>query len=184
MNAGITRRTVLLGTGGALALAMLGRSPAAAQEAPSISVEGLVAKPRTWTAEELAALPQETVSGAWSDVNDGAPFTARGPKLLDVLEASEPRVDRDTASRMIVVITGRDGYQSVFAWGELAVDLSDFPVILALEMDGKALDAERGPAQAVNPNDSSELRAVYEIASIELRDIRGDDAGAEATPAS
>lgn len=178
MNARITRRTALLGTGGALAVALLGRSAAGAQEAQAISVEGLVAKPRTWTAEELAALPQETVSGAWSDVNDGAPFTAKGPKLLDVLEASEPEIDRESASRMVVVVTGRDGYQAAFAWGEIAIDLSDFPIILALEMDGKPLDAERGPAQAVNPNDSSELRAVFEIATIEIRDIAGESAPA------
>jgi len=181
MDARVTRRTVFLGAGGALALVIAGRARVAAQEAASISVEGLVAKPRTWTAEELAALPQETVSGAWSDVNDGAPFTARGPKLQAVLAASEPNVDRETASRTVVVITGRDGYESVFAWGEIAADLSDVPVILALEMDGKPLEADRGPAQAVNPNDSSQLRAVFEIATVEVRDLGG---GSAATPAA
>ena len=91
-----------------------------------------------------------------------------GPLLWDVLRqagAIDPAQHQDQVSQAIV-ITGRDGYRAVLALGEIAPEFEGKSVLLARQMDGKALDAEH--LRIVLPGDKRGGRSVREVARIEV----------------
>ena len=84
---------------------------------------------------ELAALPQVTITADYGNFEDG-PVTATGPTLASVLDAAGA-----SAALNDVVLTAVDGYQYVV---EAGADMSQ--VLAAIEADGAVLDfGGRGP---------------------------------------
>ncbi|MFM9107445.1 MAG: molybdopterin-dependent oxidoreductase [Chloroflexota bacterium] len=177
----LSRRT-LLAAAAAGTLATAGVRAAAAAEM-TVKVGGAVKKPAEYTAADLAAMPQTEVKGAWADSEDGAPFTAKGPSLYDVVMASEPNVGPEMVARMAVVVTGLDGYAGTYSWAELMPDAGAEPVIVALEYNGEPIRVIFNPAWIVSAGDKMSLRSVFALASIDLVDPTGAIEAA-ATPAA
>lgn len=173
-------RRVMLATAAAGALAITGTRLAAAAEM-TVKVGGAVDKPADYTAADLAAMPQTEVKGAWSDSEDGAPFTAKGPLLYDVVMASQPNAGPEFLARMAVVVTGTDGYRGTYSWAELMPDGGGAPVIVGLEYNGEPIRAIFNPAWIISAGDKTSLRSVFSLASIDLVDASAG-IGAVATP--
>lgn len=157
------------------------RIPSSAAADLMVAVGGEVEKAAEFSAADLAAMPQTEVKGAWSDTDEGAPFTAKGPLLYDVINACLPVIAPENLARMGVVVTGSDGYQSAFSWSEIAPEGSNVPVIVAVEYNGAPLRSIFLPAWVISPNDSSSLRSVFSIAKLDLINF-GAAAAAQATP--
>ncbi len=71
-----------------------------------------------------------------------------------------------------MVVTGRDGYQAMIAWGDIDPDLGGGTVLLAWEEDGQPLPAEHQPFQFVVAGDARDERAVWGVVGLDVRTIK------------
>ena len=154
-----------------LPLAALGQSQAAAPT-DTLQVDGLVAQPRSFTREDLAAMntwSMPVVVAAGQQVQSG---TFTGPPLLQVIQAAGgPVFDasrNNDVLRKFIVASGADGYAVVLAWGEIDPEFAAEPVLVAFERDGQPLG--QGMARLVVPGDKRGGRHVNQLAHIERRD--------------
>jgi DMSO/TMAO reductase YedYZ molybdopterin-dependent catalytic subunit len=145
--------------------------------APSFAVAGLVAAPRSFSLDDLVALPQVDLPvtfGAGQSIQS-AVFT--GPTLLDVLNAAGgpafPPGRDNNKLRTYVLATGADGYQALLAWGEIDPDFGAEPVLVAWARDGQPLGDGQGMARLVVPGDKRGGRHVATLARLEVRDGGG-----------
>ncbi|UPG72843.1 hypothetical protein MVG78_01195 [Roseomonas gilardii subsp. gilardii] len=127
---------------------------------------------RLLTPEALARLPQLRVElpGHASAANapPPAPVVLEGPSLWSVLAeagAVNPAQPREQVRR-VVLATGRDGYVAVLALGEIAPDFAGRPVLLALRMDGRALDPVA--LRLAVPGEVRGGRSVRDLARLEI----------------
>jgi molybdate transport system substrate-binding protein len=150
--------------------------PAAASStfSPSVQLKGLFAAPKTFSREDLMALPAETVQVSYQagQGTDSASFT--GTRLLNVFEAAGgarlPTDSNNAKLRTTVMVTAADGYQVAFGWGELDPDYGAAPILLAYARDGQPLGDTQGMARVVVPGDRHGGRYVSMVTSIDLRD--------------
>ncbi|HTT09383.1 MAG TPA: molybdopterin-binding oxidoreductase [Burkholderiaceae bacterium] len=125
-------------------------------------VSGAVLRPTTFDLAALQALPAiERRIGT---------SIYRGVTLWNLLGAAgfvlDPKVKGDVLGRY-VVSTGSDGYQALFALGELDPGFGAQPNLVAYEVDGAAVGA-RGFARLVVPNDARRGRWVANLVSLEV----------------
>lgn len=139
---------------------------------PFFFVGGQVKTPKWVNVLALRQLPhvnQNVTYFAAGQVENDA-FT--GALLWDLLQSigivTNPNVKNDIL-RKIIVVTGTDGYVSVFTAGEIDPGFGGSQIILAYEDNGKPLGCE-GPAQIVAPGDKAGGRFVHNIASIFVLD--------------
>lgn len=148
----------------ALALALaLAVAPVAAF-AQSLTVVAPSGQTRVLTPADLADLPR-------AEVKSGA-RTYEGPILTYVLRAGGlpmgPKLHGDPL-RAYVVMTGKDGFQAVYALAELDKDFHDDLVILADQVDGKPLPEKEAPWRVASSGDKKGWRSVFGLARIEAR---------------
>lgn len=148
----------------ALALAV---APVAAL-AQSLTVVGLDGKTKLLTASDLADLPRAEVKVTL----ESGPKIYEGPILTYVLRAGGlpvgARLHGDPL-RAYVVMTGKDGFQAVYALAELDKDFHDDVVILADRVDGKPLSEKEAPWRLASGGDKKGWRSVFGLARIEAR---------------
>jgi DMSO/TMAO reductase YedYZ molybdopterin-dependent catalytic subunit len=138
---------------------------------PTVAVEWQVDAPRTYTLADLQTLPAESMDPVALDGTQMAGHTYRGVRLYDLLQAAGPRFDRtrnNDSLRWYVVVTGRDGYQAVIAWGEIDPGFEGKAVLLAYEQDGQPLGPADGMARLVVPGDQRGGRYVSNVRTIAL----------------
>ena len=121
--------------------------PAAPTFADGLDVDGLVAQPRRFSRDDLAALAtwtMQVVFAAGQQVQSAA-FT--GPSLV------------------------------VLAWGEIDPEFGAEPVFVGYERDGQPLDDGEGMARLVVAGDKRGGRHVTRLSHLEVRDVGGVAAG-------
>ena len=99
----------------------------------------------------------------------GKTGTYEGRDLVAVLKAAgvAPVESLKQAQlRTVVTVTGRDGYQAVFAMAELDPTLGGRQVILVDHENGAALAEADGPWRLVVPDDQRPARWVRQVARI------------------
>ena len=98
--------------------------------------------------------------------------TYEGPILTYVLRAGGlpvgPKLHGDPL-RAYVVMTGKDGFQALYALAELDKDFHDDVVILADHVDGKPLPEKEAPWRVASSGDKKGWRSVFGLARIEAR---------------
>lgn len=102
---------------------------------------------------------------------DGERHTFRGPLLRSILLAACPYIadmDKRQWTASAVKVTAEDGYMAMLAGMELDSTFQAKPVILAVERDGRAIEAHYGPFQLVVPGDLRHARNVRNVRSIEV----------------
>ena len=127
----------------------------------ALSVRGRVRRPRTFDADELAALPEDSFTGDFACaagwVAEGLSW--RGVRVGDLLE----RVDPAPESRFVLVHAMDGEYACAFELDRLA------DAVLALELDGEPLPtAHGGPARLVQPDDGDCWESVKWVDATEL----------------
>jgi molybdate transport system substrate-binding protein len=141
---------------------------------PSVALQGLVGNPRTFSRDDLMALPSETVQVSFQagQGTDGGSFT--GTRLLNVFDAAGgaklPTDGNNAKLRVTVMVTAADGYQVAFGWGELDPEFGAAPILLAYARDGQPMGEKQGMARIVVPGDKRGGRYLSMVKSIELRD--------------
>lgn len=133
----------------------------------SVMVDGSVARPTLFSVAGLAALPGHSLNVSWSTTKGGSQHHVEaGPLLVDVLAKVGPRFAgvKNGELRGVVVVTGADGYEVVFSYGEIAPTVGNRQALLSLKEDGVALAAPR----LVIPGDVLGGRDVSEVTHVEL----------------
>ena len=137
-----------------------------AASAQSLTVVALDGKTKVLTPSDLADLPRAEVKVT---LESGAK-TYEGPILTYVLRAGGlpvgPKLHGDPL-RAYVVMTGKDGFQAVYALAELDKDFHDDVVILADHVDGKPLPEKEAPWRLASGGDKKGWRSVFGLARIE-----------------
>lgn len=124
------------------------------------------AAPLTLTRDRLAALPQTTQRVTQRTGRGEATTEWTGPLLWTVL-TSTGLVDADKHGdhpRLVLRISGRDGYAVTVALAELAPGYEGKPVLVALSRDGT--DLAEGALRLVVPGDGRAGRSVRDLARI------------------
>jgi DMSO/TMAO reductase YedYZ molybdopterin-dependent catalytic subunit len=134
----------------------------------TITVTGDIAAPLTIKAEDLLKMPREKVSVADSD---GTKVEYEGVPLREILKlAGAPLGNqlRGKALASYVLAKAHDGYQVLFALGELDAAFGNAQIIIADKRDGKPLFGYQGPFRLVCPNDKAGARSVRMLETLEF----------------
>jgi hypothetical protein len=148
-------------------------TPMVAQTLPSATAPSGVTIRRTdgssgvVTFAQIAALPHVTLSTSTRGVNaqfSGVPLTAV------LTAASVAPVDSLTGLRLrvVVLVTGADGYKVAFSMAELDRTIGRRQVLVADKQDGQPIRAGDGPLRLIVPEDGRPARWVRGITTIDL----------------
>ena len=145
-----------------------GQTAAQGTATPELTVRGDVPAPATFTAEDLARMPRETVS---IPEQNGPKATYEGVPLREILKrAGVPlgKALRGKALASYVLARGHDGYQVVFSVGELDEAFGNESIIVSDKRDGKALAESQGPLRLVCARDQAGARSVRMLETLEV----------------
>ncbi len=116
---------------------------------------------------ELRKLPSVTVSITQHTDHGDVVGAFSGPLLWTVLDNAGwvNGTEKNAYLRHTILVTGKDGYAAALSEGEIDPKLEGKQVILAMDEDGKPLDAPR----LVVPGDAHAARGVHDVVSIEVK---------------
>jgi hypothetical protein len=130
--------------------------PASAARQSGVSVSGAVSTPTSYTASQLAALPQTgypVTHPGW-----GTPRTVTGVSLEALVDKSTLILPtgKNTQLRVLLTVTGA-GQRDVFALGELDAEFGNHPAVLTTHGHDVAL---------IVPGDTDRLRSIADVRAI------------------
>jgi DMSO/TMAO reductase YedYZ molybdopterin-dependent catalytic subunit len=143
---------------------LLAQAPAPA----TLAVTGDVTTPLTLSADDLAKMPREKVS---LSEEDGTKVEYEGVRLSEILKkAGAPLGNqlRGKALASYVLAKAQDGYQVVFAMGELDGAFANEQILVVDKRDGKPLFEYQGPFRIVCPNDKAGARSVRMLETLQV----------------
>jgi DMSO/TMAO reductase YedYZ molybdopterin-dependent catalytic subunit len=132
-------------------------------------MNGAVHRPGELTVADLRRSWQQHRAEVVFDCATSGPrrHTFEGPLLREVVAAAGPAFDADRRkdrSRFLLAVTGGDGHHTVLSWAEIDADFGNTPILLAVAIDGRDLDAEG--SQLVVPTDRCGARYVSAITGV------------------
>ncbi|MHC5544418.1 molybdopterin-dependent oxidoreductase, partial [Singulisphaera rosea] len=116
----------------------------------------------------LKALPQvelKVTEDGKSGVYSGVPLASL---LTELLKGDNEMASLRALADAVILVEASDGYQVAVSAAAVAMDPKGERYFLALQRDGKPLDAKQGPARLVIPGDPKHLRWIRMIKSFEL----------------
>jgi hypothetical protein len=139
---------------------------------PFFQVAGQVMTPKWFDVSALEKLPHVNQNVTYFAAGNVENDTFTGALLWDLLQSvgiiTNPNIKNDIL-RKTIVVTGTDGYVSVFTAGEIDPGFGGNQIIIAYAVNGQPLGCE-GPAQTVAPGDKAGGRFVHNIATIIVKD--------------
>lgn len=132
-------------------------------------VKGEVKQELRLSAADLKALPRMKVTAKG---HDGVSREYEGVTLQSLLTKAGAPMGHEMRGKnmtLVAVLDATDDYHVVFSLAELDADFADMQVLVADTADGKALDAQHGPVQAVVPGDRREGRWVRMLKTITVQ---------------
>jgi hypothetical protein len=143
----------------------------AAENPPVLTVLRAGASPLLLTADDLGRMPRAT---ATID-RDGETATYEGVLLYDILlKAYNVPAGRNlpvNPKLTYILGTARDGYQAMFALGEIAPMFAGAKVMVADKRDGGMLRPFQQPFQMVAPQDKAQGRAMFSLIKLEIVEL-------------
>jgi DMSO/TMAO reductase YedYZ molybdopterin-dependent catalytic subunit len=167
----MSRRSPLLGYS---ILAVVATGLISAQTPPpeaaqlTLNVSGDIKTPLTLKAEDLAKMPRETVTVT---DQDGSKVEYEGVPLREVLKQAGAPLGKELRGKALatyVLAKAHDGYQVVFALGELEPEFANEKILVADKRDGKPLFGYQGLYRLVCPNDKAGARSVRMLETLEV----------------
>lgn len=123
-------------------------------------------KSATWTVTQLTALPQTTVTV--NNEHTKANETYTGVPLIDLLKPLGVHdAPRGKDLRLYLVAAGSDGYEAVYAIGEVTPEVNNSTVMVAHTENGAALKDD-GPLKLIATNEKRPARWVRNLVSIRV----------------
>lgn len=153
----------------AACVALAWATPAFAQNAPALSISGLVKAPHSFTFAELQKMPWTTVEAAFQTEHGTHRGTWLGVSLWTLLDQSGGLdASMKDSVRHWLVVTGRDGYAVVLSVGEIDPSFGHEAAVVAWSQDGKPFDPAQG-LRLILPGDRHGGRDVRDVVSIEVK---------------
>ncbi|HEX4008425.1 MAG TPA: hypothetical protein VHX62_00370 [Solirubrobacteraceae bacterium] len=136
------------------------------QNRATLSVSGAVTAPTTYSAAQLAALPQTTFTVSRRRWRGSSTISETGVSLETLVNDAQPVLPdaKNALLRVTVTVAGDWGRRVTLALGELDPGFGNHPAYLALSRDGRAL---RAP-ELVIPGDSDGLRTVPDASAVSV----------------
>jgi hypothetical protein len=134
---------------------------AGAEPSATLSVDGAVAAPASYTLDDLAALPQTTEAVSTPGPHGPVLHVDEGVTLETLVTLASPTlpVAKNALLRIVVTVTGDDATRT-FALGELDPNFGNHGALVAIDQDGRLLDD--GP-ELVVPGDTTAGRFVRRV---------------------
>jgi DMSO/TMAO reductase YedYZ molybdopterin-dependent catalytic subunit len=136
-------------------------------------VDGDVTHPHTFDLDDLERLPTTNQNVTYFTAGNVTTQSFTGALLWDLLQSVGIKLDpniKNDILRKIVIVTGNDGYETVFGAGEIAPDFGGDQIMVAYKANGQLL-GQNGFARIVVPGDKKGSRFVSNIVTIEVRNI-------------
>ena len=137
--------------------------------APAIlSVSGDVPTPIQLKPGDLARMPRETVT---VHEQDGTETHYEGVPLREILAKAGAPLGKNLRGKALatyVMAKAHDGYEVLFAIGELDATFGNASILVADKSDGKSLFGYQGPFRLVCPNDKAGARSVRMLETLEV----------------
>jgi len=135
----------------------------------SVKVTGEVTTPLTLTAADMSAMPRTNAS-----VKDrhGELHGYSGVAIADILNKAGVTTGKQLKGENLakyLQVTCADNYQVVFSLAELDSSYTDRVVILADQMEGKALPAGVGPFRLVVPGEKKPARSCMQVVGLAVK---------------
>jgi DMSO/TMAO reductase YedYZ molybdopterin-dependent catalytic subunit len=146
---------------------VMAQAPQPSPAPAALGVTGDVATPLTLKADDLAKMPREKASVL---EQDGTKVEYEGVPLREILKQAGVPLGklRGKALASYVLAKAHDGYEVVFALGELDTEFGDEQIFVADKRDGKSLFGYQGPFRLVCPNDKAGARSVRMLETLEV----------------
>ena len=141
----------------------------AAQQRPTLQIDGTNIQPLQITSTELAKMPRLSV-----DVRNPHSGTAEhyeGVRVSDLLaKAGVPLGEklRGRGLAMYIFVQASDGYGVVYSIAEIDPAMNENRIILADKMDGKPLGEHDGPFKVVAPGEKRPARWVRMVTALHV----------------
>lgn len=135
----------------------------------TLRVEGEVSQPLTLQVADLAAMKHTVVR---AKDHDGKEHSFSGVSVADILQrAGTPLGSQLRGKNMtkFLLIKAKDGYQTVFTLAELDSSFTDRPVILADQVDGVPLSADKGPFRVIVPGEKKYARWTWGVTTFIIK---------------
>jgi hypothetical protein len=148
-----------------LGILLLASAPASAQTLELIGEKG---ETRTFSAADLAALPQVEYT---STEKDGVRVVFRGPtlrSLMTLVGAPTGHAFRGPNMLIAILAEASDGYRAAYLLAEVDEGFGNKDVLLAISQDGAALPARDGPFRVIVPGEAHRARWIRNVARLRL----------------
>ena len=135
---------------------------------PELTIRGDIPETLVLKTADLAQLPRETVAVA---DQDGTQINYEGIPLREILKRAGVPIGKELRGKALasyIVAKAHDGYQVLFAMGELDASFGNEKILVADKRDGKALFGYQGPFRLVCPNDKAGARSVRMLETLEV----------------
>jgi hypothetical protein len=130
----------------------------------------------TYTAADLAAMPRT----ATTVDRDGEEVTYEGVLLYELLlRAYGVPAGKGlpvNAKMTYILGTARDGYQAMFAMGEIAPVFAGARILVADKRNGGPLLSRQQPLQMVAPQDKAQGRAMFSLVKLQIVELKSTPA--------
>lgn len=139
-----------------------------ASDTATLVVKGEVKQELRLSAADLKVLPRTRVTAKG---HDSISREYEGVTLQTLLVKAGAPMGHELRGKnmtMVAVLAASDDYHAVFSLAELDADFAGAQVLVADAADGKPLDAQHGPVQAVVPGDKRERRWVRMLTTIRV----------------
>jgi DMSO/TMAO reductase YedYZ molybdopterin-dependent catalytic subunit len=147
-----------------------GARPAAVGTGPAtIKVEGEVTHPLQLSLADLGKMKKVEVKAA---DRDGKEHTYTGIPLSDILQQAGvtmgPQLRGENMAKYLLVKSA-DGYEVLFSLPELDSTYTNRVIILADQVDGAPLPANKGPFRIVVPGEKKPARWIWQVTTLSVR---------------
>ena len=125
----------------------------------TFQVAGAVKTPLALSSDDLAKMPRSSVTVE----EDGTPIQYQGVQLSEILKragASQGAALRGRALASYVLAEASDGYRVVFSLAECDPSVTDNPILVADQRDGKPLFQYQGPFRLIVAHDKPAARGI------------------------
>jgi len=144
------------------------QAPQPKSDPATFQITGDIPTPMTFGAEDMAKLPRQPVS---VPEQDGTIVEYEGVPLAELLSRAGAPLGgklRGKALASYVLAKANDGYEVVFAFGELDAAFANEKILVADKREEKALFGYQGPFRLVCPDDKAGARSVRMLQSLEV----------------
>lgn len=136
---------------------------------PFVKVTGEVTKALQLTTADLATMKRVTVP---LKDRDGKSQTYTGVDVQDILNLAGVTTGGQLRGENLakyMLVRCADGYEVLFSLAELDTAFTDRRIILADNLEGKALPAGKGPFRLVVPGEKRPARSCFQVIELVIR---------------